>query len=414
MVTTPTMENSSLSSAPKQGLVPRIASIDILRALTMVLMIFVNDLGPLKEIPEWLGHVERGVDGIGLADIVFPAFLFIVGISLPFAVNNRRKKGDTDLQLVGHALLRTLALLVMGVFLVNGETFNAEATGMEQYLWNPLCCLSFILIWNSYPENSKKTFWYILKGIGIITLILLAFIYRGGGAEGKEVYRFSPQWWGILGLIGWAYLASSMITIFAKNRFMPLLIGWLFFCILSMVMKSQIIPQGTLSFIPSAISGGTLAGLTMGGVLASWVFIYYRERKDNKTMTIVFTIAVILLMILSMVTRPYWGLSKLGATPAWLFLCSAFTLGAFVIIYWIADVKEKSNWFNLIKPAGTDTLLTYLMPYFAGLILRRVLQIRYPDWVLTGGVGILKCILFALLCVAMTRLLNKAGVRLKL
>lgn len=114
----------------KQGLVPRIASIDILRALTMVLMIFVNDLGPLKEIPEWLGHVERGVDGIGLADLVFPAFLFIVGISLPFAVNNRRKKGDTDLQLVGHALLRTFALLVMGVFLVNGETFNAEATGM--------------------------------------------------------------------------------------------------------------------------------------------------------------------------------------------------------------------------------------------------------------------------------------------
>jgi predicted acyltransferase len=409
-----TVEDSPLSSAPKQGLAPRIASIDILRALTMVLMIFVNDLGSLKDIPEWLGHVERGVDGIGLSDVVFPAFLFIVGLSLPFAVNNRRKKGDTDLQLVIHALLRTVALLVMGVFLVNGETFNAGATEMARYLWNPLCCLSFILIWNRYPDNSKKTLWYILKGIGIVTLIVLAFIYRGGGEEGKEVYRFSPQWWGILGLIGWAYLASSMITIFAKNRFVPLLIGWVFFCILSMVMKAQIIPRGTLSLIPSAISGGTLAGLTMGGVLASWVFIYYRERKDNKTMTIVFTVAIILLIILSVLTRPYWGLAKLGATPAWLFLCSAFTLGTFMIIYWIADVKGKSNWFNLIKPAGTDTLLTYLMPFFVGLILRRILHIQYPEWVITGGVGLLKCLLFALLCVASTRLLNKAGVRLKL
>ena len=409
-----TVEDFPLSSAPKQGLAPRIASIDILRALTMVLMIFVNDLGSLKDIPGWLGHVERGVDGIGLSDVVFPAFLFIVGLSLPFAVNNRRKKGDSDLQLVIHALLRTIALLVMGVFLVNGETFNAEATGMARYLWNPLCCLSFILIWNKYPDNSKKTLWYLFKGIGIVTLIVFAFIYRGGGQEGKEVYRFSPQWWGILGLIGWAYLASCMITIFAKNRFVPLLIGWAFFCILSMVMKAEIIPRGTLSLIPSAISGGTLAGLTMGGVLASWVFIYYRERKDNKTLTIVFTVAIISLIILSVLTRPYWGLAKLGATPAWLFLCSAFTLGTFMIIYWIADVKGKSNWFNLIKPAGTDTLLTYLMPFFAGLILRRILHIQYPEWVITGGVGLLKCLLFALLCVASTRLLNKAGVRLKL
>ena len=414
MANTQTLEDTPISSAPKQGLVPRIASIDILRALTMVLMIFVNDLGSVKDIPSWLGHVARGVDGIGLADVVFPAFLFIVGLSLPFAVNSRREKGDTDFQLVSHALLRTVALLVMGVFLVNGETFNAEATGMARYLWNPLCCLSFILIWNSYPKDSKKTLWYFLKGTGIVTLIVLAFIYRGGGEEGNEAYRFSPQWWGILGLIGWAYLASSMITIFARNRFMPLFIGWVFFCILSMIMKAQIIPRDALSLIPDAISGGTLTGLTMGGALASWVFIYYRKRMDNKTMTIVFTVAVILLILLSILTRPYWGLAKLGATPAWLFLCSAFTLGAFLIIYWIADIKGRSNWFNLIKPAGTDTLLTYLMPYFAGFVLSRIFQVRYPEWMITGGTGLLKCLLFALVCVALTRLLNRAGVRLKL
>ncbi len=414
MTKTQALEYTPVSSAPKQGLIPRIASIDILRALTMVLMIFVNDLGSLKDIPEWLGHVERGVDGIGLADVVFPAFLFIVGLSLPFAINNRRKKGDTDLQLVMHVLLRTVALLVMGVFLVNGETFNAEATGIPRYLWNPLCCLSFILIWNSYPDNSRKVLWYILRRIGIITLIVLALIYRGGGDEGKEVYRFSPQWWGILGQIGWAYLASSLIIIFARSRFFPLFIGWAFFCILSMVMKAHLIPGGMLSFIPGAISGGTLAGLTMGGVLASHVFSYYRERNDNKKMTIIFVVAIAVLVLLSVVTRPYWGLAKLGATPAWLFLCSAFTLGAFVIIYWVSDVKGRSNWFNIIRPAGTDTLLCYLMPYFAGFVLRRLLQVHYPEWVITGGIGLLKSLLFALLCVLLTRMLNKAGVRLKL
>jgi hypothetical protein len=55
-------------------------------------------------------------------------------------------------------------------------------------------------------------------------------------------------------------------------------------------------------------------------------------------------------------------LAKLGATPAWLFLCSAFTILAFTVIYWVADVMGKAKWFDLIKPAGTGTLLCYLNP----------------------------------------------------
>src|SRR5687768_3748868 len=136
--------------------IERITTIDILRALTMVLMIFVNDLWSLTNIPAWLGHVPSGVDGIGLADVVFPAFLFIVGLSIPYAMENRRKKGDSDWDLVKHVLWRTLALLVMGVFLVNGETFNANATGMARHFWNPICCLCFILIWNRSEEHTSE------------------------------------------------------------------------------------------------------------------------------------------------------------------------------------------------------------------------------------------------------------------
>src|SRR3954471_13784664 len=138
MIPFPTLETRPKISTPKTIPVTRVVAIDIVRALTMVLMIFVNDLGTLKDIPLWLEHVKPGVDGIGLADVVFPAFLFIVGLSLPFAVESRRKKGDSQLELVKHVLLRTVALLVMGVFLVNGETINADAMPIPRYLWNPL------------------------------------------------------------------------------------------------------------------------------------------------------------------------------------------------------------------------------------------------------------------------------------
>src|SRR5688500_9025805 len=126
----------------------RIASIDITRALTMLLMIFVNDLWSLKDIPGWLGHTAAKEDGMGLADAVFPAFLFIVGMSIPYATSNRIKKGDNTLQLVRHVVERSIGLLVMGLFLVNGEHLNAEATGISRGVWNIICCTCFILIWN--------------------------------------------------------------------------------------------------------------------------------------------------------------------------------------------------------------------------------------------------------------------------
>jgi heparan-alpha-glucosaminide N-acetyltransferase len=408
-VAAPVNVQSHATSSPA---ITRIASIDIIRALTMVLMIFVNDLGSLKNIPGWLEHVEPGVDGIGLADVVFPAFLFIVGLSLPFAVSNRRKKGDTDMQLVMHILSRSIALLVMGVFLVNGETINAAATGIPHYLWNPLCCLSFILVWNHYPAGLTRVVVKALRVFGMLVLAWLAIIYRG--SEGTEIYRFSPHWWGILGLIGWAYLASALITVFSKGRFIPVLAGWLFFCTLSMVYKAQLLPAGSIiSIIPEAILGGTLTALTMGGVLASLVFRHFQNRGQNLRMTAIFLAASAVFIAASVFTRQFWGLAKLGATPAWLFLCSAFTLLAFTAVFWIADVWRKSSWFNFIKPAGTDTLLCYLIPYFL-LFTLRIFHIHFPDVMITGGVGLVKSLLLALVCVWITRLLNQAGVRLKL
>ena len=412
MITSAPAIQTTFPPQVKSTPVTRVASIDIVRALTMVLMIFVNDLWSLKEIPAWLGHVESGVDGIGLADVVFPAFLFIVGLSLPFAIDNRRKKGDTEMQLLSHVIVRTIALLVMGVFLVNGESINGEATGLPRYLWNTLSCVSFILIWNLYPKTWNRYVIAALKAVAIVTLITLAFVYRSG--EEGALTRFAPKWWGILGLIGWSYLAAGLVTIFSKNNFWVILGAWAFFCVLSMVYKAGLIPgDSVVSFIPSPILGGTLTGLTMGGVLVATMFNYFRKRDEHLKMTLVFVGFSVLLIALSVLTRPYWKLAKLGATPAWLFLCSAFTLLAFTAVYWIADVKRKSGWFNIIRPAGTDTLLCYLIPYFLYAIYTAT-GFRWPDPVITGGVGLLKSLLFALLCVFITRLLNRAGVRLKL
>jgi len=387
----------------------RVDSIDILRALTMILMIFVNDLWSLRDIPVWLEHVERGVDGIGLADVVFPAFLFIVGLSLPFAIDARRRKGDSTRELIVHVLGRSIALLVMGVFLVNGESYNQDAAGMPRVYFYPLCCASFILIWNAYPRSMNKILAYVLRGLGVATLVVLAIMYRGGDVE---IERFAPHWWGILGLIGWAYLAAGLVTVFARNNFYVILGAWIFFAVLSMVAHAGLLPD-FLNVVPDAIRGGTLAGLTMGGVLTALVFQHFRRGHDPKNLTLVFIGMVALLIALSVITRPYWGLAKLGATPAWLFLCSAFTIMAFTAVYWVVDVGGKAGWFAIIRPAGAGTLLCYLIPYFAYAFMDMA-GIGLPAIMLVGGVGLIKSFLFAILCAVVTGLLMRIGIRLRI
>lgn len=372
-------------------------------------MIFVNDLWSLNNIPAWLGHVEYGVDGIGLADVVFPAFLFIVGLSLPLSIDNRRVKGETDWQLIQHVLLRSLALLIMGVFLVNGETINAEETGMPRVVWYTICCTCFILIWNAFPRKINRYVVLGIQGSALVVLFILAVVYRGG--NDTEVTTFAPQWWGILGLIGWAYLVSATIAVLVHNRIVLIALAWLFFAILSMVSHADLFPE-LLTFIPSPIAGGTLTALTLGGVLTALIFKHFKTREKPVALTLVLLGFAVVLVLLYAVTRPYWRLAKLGETPAWLFLCSALTITAFVTFYWLTDVYRKAHWFTIIKPAGTATLLCYLIPYFAYATMS-LPGADLPDWALTGGVGLIKSFLFALLCVGITGVLVRIGVRFK-
>lgn len=76
----------------------RVTSLDALRGLVMFMMIFVNDLaGAGRIVPDWMVHYSdrhRGGSGMTFVDLVFPAFLFIVGMSVPLALGGRVAKGE--------------------------------------------------------------------------------------------------------------------------------------------------------------------------------------------------------------------------------------------------------------------------------------------------------------------------------
>ena len=392
----------------------RLASIDILRALTMLLMVFVNDLWSLKNIPGWLEHTKAAEDGMGLADTVFPAFLFVVGMSIPLAVANRRSKGDTNVQIVIHILLRSIALLVMGVWLVNGESINEAATGMKRVVWNMICWGCFIVLWNSWPKREDKKVLNILKIVSVVVLFILAWIYRGNGYDGKTIH-FEHQWWGILGLIGWAYLISAIVYIFSGNKLSVIIAAWLLFNVLCMGSHSGWftgIPFLQTIFAP--FGDGAMPAFVSGGILTTMIFLNYRSQGENGKLFITLFAFAALLIAGGFYMRQYWGgISKIRATPSWVFICSGITIIMFLIIYWIADLKGKAKWFNIIKPAGTNTLTCYMLPYYAYAIVV-LLGLSLPSSLLEGGVGLIKSFLFALLMVVLTGVFGKWGLKLKL
>jgi len=73
----------------------RIVSIDLFRGLTILIMVFVNHLGHLDGIPAWMKHVPSGQDGMTFVDVVYPAFLFVVGMAFPLAIGRPLERGES-------------------------------------------------------------------------------------------------------------------------------------------------------------------------------------------------------------------------------------------------------------------------------------------------------------------------------
>jgi len=377
----------------------------------MVLMIFVNDLWSLHDIPAWLEHTAANEDGMGLADVVFPAFLFIVGMSLPFAVASRAKKGETDAQIIKHIFVRAGSLILMGLFLVNGEYINQEATGMHRLVWNVLSCISFILLFNSYPESMTKMFVNGLKALGIIILLVLAVLYRAG--EGNDVHGFETYWWGILGLIGWAYLLCGIGYVMSGKNLGFTILLWTAFNLVCVAAHAHWLPEeGIFRKLISPFGDGSMPAFVMGGTVISLIYLRFKNQKFSTLVAICIVVAIVL-FVLGFATRPVWGISKIRATPSWVWICSAITIVSFIVIFWISDIKKKAHWFDFVRPAGTNTLLCYLIPYFAYALVVAS-GIHYPEAMLSGIIGLLKSLLFALLVVWIAGRLGKLGLQLKL
>lgn len=391
----------------------RLASIDVFRAITMLLMIFVNDLELVERVPKWLEHAAEGEDRLGLADTVFPAFLFIVGLSIPFAIRQWESKGMSKSRMLGRILSRSFALLVMGVYAVNYEEYTTGPAPLGKYAWLLIATIAFFLIWLDYPAGWSGVRKWALRWVGILVLLILAFLYQGGTPQHPR--WMETHWYGILGLIGWAYLCCALLYLYIRDRLAVLGMAALFFLGLSIAANAHgwlgkvIRPQEWMWFEDS----GGLAAFTMAGVLTA--IFYSRWTEQGRAMQSLLRISVLVpvLLVAGFVIRPLGGIAKLGDTPSWILICTAISIACFSLLAYVVDIRGRQKWYAVIRPAGTSTLMCYLLTYIHYSIFKMLpVGWRLPLALRSGDIGLLKSVLFSFLIVWLTGWLEKRKFRL--
>ena len=202
----------------------RILPIDIFRGLTILVMIFVNELSGIEGIPLWVKHLPADANAMTFVDIVFPAFLFIVGMSMPFAAQIKLSRGSSVFSVFKDGLIRGGSLIIIGVFMVNNICgWDEVEMPFSIHIWATLMFASIMLIWAYYPKHLSPKLTNGLKVLGAFSLLALWWLYEGAEGQGMTV-----QWWGILGLIGWAYVIALPIYLMS-NKIVVLSVSVLIF-----------------------------------------------------------------------------------------------------------------------------------------------------------------------------------------
>jgi heparan-alpha-glucosaminide N-acetyltransferase len=391
----------------------RISSIDIMRGLTLVLMLFVNDLY-MPGVPSWLGHMNADFDGMGLADWVFPGFLFMVGMAIPFSINKRISAGDSTLDIAKHILKRSISLIIIGVLMLNSGRVNPEFTGLSKNMWALLMYVGVFLVWNKYPEKENNFFTVTsLKLLGLALLIVLVFKFRSGEFENGG--SLITSWWGILGLIGWGYMVAALIYLGIKDSILNTIIAFLFFLALNILSK-----LGYMSYLDGikpifgVITEGNVPMIVISGMLVSLLLKKYRADEEIKGVAIIVAIGVTSLTA-GFILRNWFIISKIQATPSWGLICIGITMILFALVYWIVDIRKITRWSSFLKPAGENSLTTYLAPdilyyliWSTGVPVLFYKQSGMPLVVIAGS------LVWALLMIGFCALLVRNKIKLKL
>jgi hypothetical protein len=282
-------------------------------------------------------------------------------------------------------------------------------SGIDSTVWALLGLTGIFLLWNVYPRNeNRKTLYRALKISGAVMLAVMLAVFRRK-TESGQVAWLDFGYWEILGLIGCAYLGVSILYLLLGKKTWTVMVA-----LVALFTMNAVSTAGKLGWAGRVLRywpfEAGLCAITMAGVVATKIFFSETSARNFRDKAVRASVYGGALFAAGLALLPL-GISKLGDTPTWgLFSASACTF-IFLALYWVADVKHQTSWAAFVKPAGSNTLLTYLLPDVWYVV--PFLAALGEHWQV-GAPGVIRAFVFTATMLAASAVLTRWKVRLQL
>lgn len=314
---------------------PRLLSLDVFRGLTILLMIIVNSPGSNTAYP-WLTHSDW--NGCTLADLVFPFFIFIVGVSSVFTLSRSYEAGKTSKQLFHKILERSVILFLIGLLLnafpSHFDFANLRICGVLQRI--AICYFISACLF----LHSKITTQALVIGILLIAYWLIMTLVP---VPGYGAHHLSME--------------GNAATYLDRLIFSP-----------AHLYHNAFDPEGLLSTLPA------IATALIGNLTGVWLLSVTPRSKKFTGLFIAGFIALILGWI--------WGLSfpinKQMWTSSYVLWTGGFALIILAVCYWLIEIKVWKKWTRPFEILGMNAMLAYLL-HVLFLKIQAIITMPLPD-----------------------------------
>ena len=305
----------------------RLLSLDVFRGATIAAMILVNNPGstaaywPLKHA-QWNGWTPT--------DLIFPFFLFIVGVSLVFSFESRMRRGDSRRALVLHTLRRSATIFVIGLLLNGLPHFDPASWRIPGVLQRIAVAYLAAALITLYSSRRARVAWIAALLLGY--WLLMRFVpVPGYGVPHRDIPLLDPM----------ANLAAHL------DR--KLMSGHLW--------EGTRDPEGVLSTLPA------IATVLCGVLTAGWLRSNCSPRRKAAGM--------LAAGIAGVAAGEIWGIwfpiNKNLWTSSYAVFTAACALVCLAICYWLVDVKlNRSWWTHPLVIFGSNAIAAYVFSEVLG------------------------------------------------
>lgn len=314
-------------SATAQATPRRLLSIDVVRGITIAFMIMVNNNGG-EGAWGFMKHAEW--NGLTATDLVFPTFVFVMGISVVFAIEGRLARGATRAQIVRHTVQRAVILCLLGIVVNSFPSFALDHMrfyGVLQRIGVCYLVVSILYLWNRRP-------WAIVAALALALVgywVLLRWVpVPGAGMPGRDVPFMDVR----QNLVSWL---DRQVFPYHLYRDAP--------------DHNVRDPEGLLSDLPAV--GTALMGLLTG--------LWLRTRRAPPVISAGLAAAALGSLTFGYLWAIWFPLNKNLWTSSYVLVAGGYSLALVAAVYWAVEQQGwRTGWTRVWVVFGSNAIAAYM------------------------------------------------------